>query len=211
MDDDEFRRIKEAEKERLRSQKRLRKALRTLKRRQKVQSAVRSMVEGARGVLRRTDDLVSTLRTQVARQQARLEVALEDEDSGDAGRRAGASLDAGVSEQAVEEQTMRDQAMESRAEELVRQLRLEMGASGDEAATTPSDRSIGRRPAGRTRGNDDEGRDGGRGGSGSAGGGSDEGTADGREAESTRAEDPDDSLPEKTIGRMPRGDDEAGE
>jgi hypothetical protein len=188
MDDDEFRRIKEAEKERLRSQKRLRKALSTLKRRQKVQSAVRSMVEGARGVLRRTDDLVSTLRTQVARQQARLEVALEDEGTG---------ADDGVSEQAVQEQTMRDRAMESRAEELVRQLRVEMRASDEGDAAPPSDRSIGRPAASRGRDADAENAEG------QAG--------EGRDAGARGAEEPDDSLPEKTIGRMPRGGDEAGE
>lgn len=77
MTDDEFERIKEAEKERLRMQKRLHSTLESLKRRNEVQQVVRRMSQGAQRLLRQTETLADKVSTQAARQAARLEVARE--------------------------------------------------------------------------------------------------------------------------------------
>lgn len=80
MTDEEFERIKEAEKERLRMQKRLRSALESLKRRNEVQSVVRRMSQGAKRLLEETEALADKLASTAARQAARLEVAMDEEE-----------------------------------------------------------------------------------------------------------------------------------
>lgn len=80
MTDDEFERIKEAEKDRLRAKQRFQKTMKTLKRQNKVQSTVRQMRAAANRLLRDNDDLVDRVRSWTARQAARLEVALAPEE-----------------------------------------------------------------------------------------------------------------------------------
>ena len=75
MTHEEYQRLKEAEKEHLREKKRLRKRLAALKKRARSQGLVQTMKEGAQRLLRETESLVDTLRTQGARSEARLEVA----------------------------------------------------------------------------------------------------------------------------------------
>ncbi len=107
MTDEEFQRIKEAEKDRLRAQKRLRSTLEALKRRNEVQSIVRRMSQGAKHLLRETEALAETLAEQAGRQAARLELSLED---------SGAEEDLQEAEEALREE---------RAEEIVRRLKSE--------------------------------------------------------------------------------------
>lgn len=78
MTDEEFERIKEAEKERLRTQKRLRSALESLKRRNEVQSVVRRMSQGAKRLLEEAQALADKLASTAARQAARLEVVMDE-------------------------------------------------------------------------------------------------------------------------------------
>ncbi len=80
MTDEEFERLKAAEKEHLRKKKRLQSQLKALKKQQRVQSVVQKMRHGAARLLSETESLVDTLREQFARQEARLEVAIDDED-----------------------------------------------------------------------------------------------------------------------------------
>lgn len=80
MTDEEFERLKAAEKEHLREKKRLQSQLKALKKQQRVQSVVEKMKHGAERLLSETESLVDALRGQFAKQEARLEVALNDED-----------------------------------------------------------------------------------------------------------------------------------
>lgn len=77
MTEEEFEKIKEAEKEKLRAQKKLRKLKRALRRKQTIRSAVQRMAEGAQSVLSRSTELMEKLTSETARQQARLEVAMD--------------------------------------------------------------------------------------------------------------------------------------
>lgn len=108
MTDEEFERIKEAEKEHLRAKRELRTRLAALKKRNRVQSIVQDMQQGAQRLLRDTESLVDTLRAQVARSEARLEVAADTE--------------------AHEDLHEADEALrEERAERLVRQYKAASG------------------------------------------------------------------------------------
>lgn len=108
MTDEEFQRIKEAEKDRLRAKKRLHETLDALKRRQEVQSVVQQMSQGAKYLLRETESLAETLAQQAGRQAARLELALDNESVDDA---------------SLEEA---DEALrEERAEEIIRRFKAE--------------------------------------------------------------------------------------
>lgn len=80
MTDEEFERLKEAEKQHLREKKRMRKTLEALKRRNRAEDLLQKMKHGARRLLEETESLVDTLRSQVARNEAQLEVAIDAED-----------------------------------------------------------------------------------------------------------------------------------
>lgn len=80
MTDDEFQRLKDAEKKHLRAKKRLQRTLKALKQRNEVQGVVRRMKQGARHLLEETESLVDSLRRSVAKREARFEVALDEED-----------------------------------------------------------------------------------------------------------------------------------
>lgn len=133
MTDEEFERIKQAEKEQLRAKKRLRTMLAVLKRRKRSEGLVERMQRGAQTLLRETESLIETLRGSVARDEARLERALDDpSDSG--------SWDDRLPE--VEEARR-----EKRAERLVREYkalsrsgssRPSTGADGDEQSRSSS-------------------------------------------------------------------------
>jgi len=144
MTDEEFERIKAAEKERLRAQRRHRRLLGVLRRRGTVESTVRRMQQGARRLLRETESLVDTLREQVARGQARLEARLG----------AAASDDATLAE---DEEALRAE----RAAELVRQYKaasaaaVRSGETDEDPDAPPSassgpEKTIGRMPTPRT-------------------------------------------------------------
>jgi chromosome segregation ATPase len=110
MTDDEFQRLKEAEKEHLREKKQLRTQLAALKRRSQAQGLVQRMRQGAERLLRETESLVDTLRAQVASNEARLEGAAEADDRADDLHEADEAL------------------REERAESLVRQYKAASGA-----------------------------------------------------------------------------------
>lgn len=78
MTEDEYERIKEHEKDRLRAQRAMRKTMRSLQSRQKVQHALQRMKRAAHGVLSRTSNLIDQLTSDTALQEARLELALDD-------------------------------------------------------------------------------------------------------------------------------------
>lgn len=140
MTDEEFERIKEAEKERLRSQKRLKEALSTLKRKRKIDSVVGRMSEEARDLLRQGASVLDALRGETARAEARFEVATEADRA--LGRGDGDDADAtGVGD--VANGAASDEELEARAEALIRQLRLET-RPGRERPGVVQDRTIGR-------------------------------------------------------------------
>lgn len=142
MTDEEFQQIKEAEKERLRSQKRLKEALSAMKQKRRIQDIVGHMSDGARSVLRQHDSLVNRLSTEAARAEARIELALDADREVD----ADVSVDADASEE----------ELEARAEALIRQLRMET-RPGRARRGTSQDRTIGRsRPASSVDGTDAE-------------------------------------------------------
>lgn len=80
MTDDEFERLKEAEKQHLREKKQMRRTFDALKRRNRAEGILQKMKHGAQRLLEETESLVDTLRSQVARNEAELEVAIDDED-----------------------------------------------------------------------------------------------------------------------------------
>ncbi len=79
MTDEEFERIKAAEKDHLRAKQRFQETMEALKRQNKVQSTVRQMRTAANRLLRDNEDLVTRLRSWTARQAARLEGTLAPE------------------------------------------------------------------------------------------------------------------------------------
>ena len=108
MTDDEFQHIKEEEKNHLRAQKRLQRTLEALKQRTEAEGVVQQMKRGAARLLDETESLVDALRRTVVQDQARFEVALDDErPEADALREA--------------EEALR----EERAEALVRRMKAE--------------------------------------------------------------------------------------
>jgi len=121
MTDEEFERLKAAEKEHLREKKKLRRQLAALKKRQRTQGLVQKMKQGAERLLRETESLVDTLRRQVASSEARLEVAAEDTDR--------------VDDLYEAEEELR----EERAESLVRQYKSATGSVASSPAEETSD------------------------------------------------------------------------
>jgi hypothetical protein len=79
MSPDMFDAIKEAEKERLRSRRRLRAALRALDRRGRLEDALARLRAEAEAALRRSDDALRALHAEAARLQARADIALPDD------------------------------------------------------------------------------------------------------------------------------------
>jgi len=137
MTDEEYERLKEAEKAHLRVKKRHRDVVSALKRRGRLTNAVRDMVESARRLFEEHDTLVEALSVEAARTEARAEGALAEGDEG--------LVDA------------EDALREERAAELVRQykqaLRASSGVSegdpssssgGDETTDARPDKTIGR-------------------------------------------------------------------
>jgi len=131
MTDEEFQRLKDAEKKHLRAKKRLQRTLKALKQRNEVQSVVQRMKRGAARLLDETESLVDSLRRTVAQDQARFEVALDDE--------------------IIEDEDLHEaeeELREARAEALVRRMKAEedtstrsrpSAADDDEASDAESD------------------------------------------------------------------------
>jgi hypothetical protein len=79
MTNEEFERLKAAEKEHLRAKKKLQDTLKSLRRNQQVRGAVDRLARSAQSALDRASDLIGQLTSETARDEARLEMALDDE------------------------------------------------------------------------------------------------------------------------------------
>jgi len=117
MTNDEFDRIKEAEKQRLRMKKRLRALKKTSERQQTTASLVRKMKRTGASLLRDTQSLVDSLSAEIAKSQARLEVAMDE----DAATRS--TDDVGQDDIAAYEREQAEAEREARARDLVRQFK----------------------------------------------------------------------------------------
>lgn len=127
MTDEEFQRIKEAEKERLRARKKLRQLKATQSQKAKIRDAFRRVKEGAETLLQRSSDLIDELTRETVREEARLEVALDSQ------------ADETTDEEAA---SLEEEDREARAEALVRQLKMmavTRTSSGEKASPRSSD------------------------------------------------------------------------
>lgn len=139
MTDEEYQRLKEAEKEHLRAKKKLQQALQTLRRKQRVRDAVDRIARSAQGALDRASDLIDKLTSETAHNEARFEIARDEVDDSDAPA-SDSELDAFEAERRA-----------ARARQLIQQMkqaksvsasRKRKSRSSDEAqASSPSDES----------------------------------------------------------------------
>ena len=188
MTREEFERIKEAEKEHLRALKKLKQTVRGLERQKSVNNALTDLASSTGNILDEHTALVEKLAEETAMQEARFEVALES---------------IGSDEAVAQQQALQDEAdlakieeerQQGRARVLVNQVKLQMGTTdvggrgsaspknvrGDNPATQSPKKD---RPTGR-RSRDETARD---------------ATQSGTSAAAN-----DDSIPDKTIGKMRR-------
>jgi hypothetical protein len=144
MMEEEYNKIKEAEKRRLCAKKRLKQLQQTSKRSSDTASLVAKMKQAGASLLRDTRSLVDKLSADVARSQARLEVALDDVegldetdvdetdvDEADAAesRRTGAGADS--------LRRYEEAQREARADAIVRQMRASTQAARSASSRTP--------------------------------------------------------------------------
>lgn len=120
MTPEEYQRLKEAEKEHLRSLRKLKQAVQAAQRQQKLTDAVRKAVISPMDALENHDALVQELALETARNEARLDVALESVSGGQT-----------EAERVEDEEAMR----KARAAQLVRQLRGQVEGASKPAAT----------------------------------------------------------------------------
>jgi len=80
MDDEQYRRSKEEEKEHLRELRSLKQAARLLQRQRSITQALEEMTNRSRAVLEENERLVEEIAYDAARQEARLDVVLSDLD-----------------------------------------------------------------------------------------------------------------------------------
>ena len=118
MTDEEFQRIKEAEKERLRARKRMKAALDQTSRSRSIQSAVARMAKGARSVLQRASDTLDRLLEETARSEAKLEVALDE---------AGETSSTAPLDDPLEDDRLAEEDRKARADAFVRQMKQAQG------------------------------------------------------------------------------------
>lgn len=194
MTRDEFERAKDAEKAHLRALKKLKDAVRTLKRKQRVTRAVVGMTEGMDRI-REQETLVDALALETARHEARMDLALgragEQSTLGEAERRAvsdaiSASRDA---DEAARTQSAQDAAdlQADRARRLVAEMKVQLGVPAKEVPV--SSKTLGRAESAHE--GDHEGAE------------SAAPVSPGVPKPATPASGaaPEDALPEKTIGR----------
>ncbi|NBC16760.1 MAG: hypothetical protein GVY18_05505 [Bacteroidetes bacterium] len=134
MTPEEYQRLKEAEKEHLRKLKKLKDTARSLARRNKVARTLGDMVSTSRDALDAQEQMVSDLAQETARQEARLELALEAQ--------ADRDTDAAVDEdQALAEAD--EELAAVRAKQLLHQIKQQMGVVADapDASEDTSERS----------------------------------------------------------------------
>lgn len=130
MDREEYERLKEAEKEHLRSLKQLQQAARRLGRQKKITEALQQLTSASQHTLETHEELVERLARETAQQEARLEVA----------------LDAVRDDDEAEPDAPTEEELERiRAQQLVRQMKQQMGSLDLTEARPRPDAS--RRPA----------------------------------------------------------------
>lgn len=125
MTDEEFERLKQAEKEQLRKKKRLQRTLEAVKNQNRLRGLVEEMRRGAGRLLQETKSLTATLQRRLAQQDARLEGALDAGPKSEEARR------------------------EKRADELVRTYKAAESASVRSHQTDDGPEDRGGRPEGR--------------------------------------------------------------
>lgn len=127
MSPEEYQRIKEAEKERLRSVKKLKKALSTLRHQREMREAL-GRIASSRETLDSSEALLDELAAETARYEARLEIALDAADTGSASPEA--------------DNAPETESREQRARALLRQLKQEVGdAQEQRGEADPTDDS----------------------------------------------------------------------
>jgi hypothetical protein len=124
MDRDEFERIKQEEKEHLRTKKRLEKTLQTLQNRRRVRDTVTAMSRSASALLRETEGLVRSLSADAARSEARLELALDEIEEIEAVEHPDTPSDPPMPSTEAESEA---DDIESRAEQIVQQMKMASG------------------------------------------------------------------------------------
>ena len=136
MTNEEFERLKAAEKEHLRAKKKLQATLKSLRRKQTVRSAVDRLAQSAQSALDRASDLIGQLTRETAHDEARMDMALDDEL-----RDAPSSSDSDVEDYEAEQDA-------DRARDLVRKMKqmqrvppppIPSAPSGGSANTKKSD------------------------------------------------------------------------
>lgn len=179
MTPEEYKRIKEAEKEHLRALKKLKTQLRTAKQQNKVAEAMKN-IENAPGddITRTHEEMVDRLAMDTIREEARLEMALSESGNVDAEPPTEGTDDTTAEEKIVQSDA---ELQKLRAQQLVRQIKLQMGLA--DVKKKQNDASPVKHE---THAADGEVED--------------AGMSEGKSTEVT----PEKELPEKTIGRIPR-------
>lgn len=129
MTREEFERIKQAEKEHLRAIKKLKQTVKSLERQKSVNNALTNLASTTGDLLDEHTALVEKLSEQTALQEARFEVAMESVE----GDESSAAQRLKDEEELAKIEAARRQ---SRAQELVRKAKLQMGAVGAEEPQT---------------------------------------------------------------------------
>lgn len=128
MDRDEFERLKQAEKEHLRTKKQLKRTLHTLKRKKRIQNAVTSMAQRARDLLRENESLVNSVSADAARAAARMDLALDRIDAVESiewpDRTASTTT---RSQDWAPDVDADEEELEARAEQIVQQMKMASG------------------------------------------------------------------------------------
>lgn len=124
MTPEEYQRIKDAEKEHLRSLKKLKKAVRDLERSKSIANSVTRMSSTSESALETHQEMVDKLALETAHQEARLEIALES-----------AEQKAQQAANAEELERMDAELARERARSIVDDIRTEMEAGVDPSLT----------------------------------------------------------------------------
>lgn len=185
MTPEEYKRIKEAEIEHLRALKKLKTQLRQVKQQNNVAEAMKN-IENAPGdeIARTHEEMVDRLAMETIQGEARLEVALSDTGEIEDETTTGSTVE-GTAEESVEEQQQKivqsdAELQKLRAQDLVRQIKLQMGLANVKKKQNHSS----------TVNQEDSSEE--------------ESDDAGEEKGKTLDSTPHGDLPEKTIGRIPR-------
>ena len=127
MTPEEYQRFKEAEKEHLRKLRELKKSARDARRQQSLTQAIQN-ITGSADALDTPDEMMDQLARETAMSEARLDIALEEAQA----RQTEAA-------QAEERAAFEEDLRKARAQELVRQMKLEAGLGQAPAEATPAD------------------------------------------------------------------------